>query len=87
MISDRGTEYVNAGIHLLSTNMRIKRSIRMPYHPTSNENTERCHRLLNAILDKGVQGRMHSEWEDVLPVALFAMKTGITVSSRYTPIC
>ena len=85
MISDRGTEYVNAAIDLLSTKMKIKRSITTPYHPASNGKTERCHRFLNDILAKGVQDRMHSEWEDVLPAALFAMRTSVNVSSRYTP--
>ena len=85
MISDRGSEYVNAAIDLLSTKMKIKRSITTPYHPAGNGKTERCHRFLNDILAKGVQGKLHSEWEDVLPAALFAMRTCVNDSSKYTP--
>ena len=65
--SDRGTEYVNEAIDLLSTKMKIKRNITTPYHPAGNGMTERCRRFLNDILAKGVQDKLHSEWEDVLP--------------------
>ena len=65
IISDRGTKYVNAAIDLWSTKMKIKHSITMPYHPVSNGKLERCHRFQNDILTKGVQDKMHSEWEDV----------------------
>ena len=75
IISDRGTEYVNEAIDLLSTKMKIKRNITTPYHPAGNGKTERCHRFLNDILAKGVQDKLHSEWEDVLPGALLAMRT------------
>ena len=36
---------------------------------------ERCHRFLNDILAKGVQDKLHSEWEDVLSGALLAKRT------------
>ena len=85
IISDRGTEYVNEAIDLLSTKMKIKRNITTPYHPAGNGKTERCHRFLNDILAKGVQDKLHSEWEDVLPGALLAMRTCVNESSKYTP--
>ena len=85
IISDRGTEYVNEAIDLLSTKMNIKRNITTPYHPAGNGKTERCHRFLNNILAKGVQDKLHSEWEDVLPSALLAMRTCVNESSKYTP--
>ena len=70
LISDRGMEYTAAIIDELSTIMKIKRNITAPYHPASNGKTERCHRFLNDILAKGLQGKSHDEWEDVLPAAL-----------------
>ena len=85
MISDPGTGYVNTAINLLSTKMKIRRSITTPYHTASNGKTERCHRFLNDILAKGVQDRMHSDWKYILPAALFTMRTSVNVSSIYTP--
>ena len=84
IISDRGTEYVNEAIDLLSTKMNIKRNITTSYHPAGNGKTERCHRFLNDTLAKGVH-KLHSEWEDVLPDALLAMRTCVNESSKYTP--
>ena len=85
IVSDRGTEYVNTAIDLLCTELHIKRSITTPYHPAANGKTERCHRFLNDIIAKSVQHRTHSEWEEVLPNALLAMRTCVNDSSKYTP--
>jgi len=85
LISDRGTEYVNRAIDLLSTSMKIKRKVTTPYHPAGNGKTERSHRFLNDIIAKGLQGRMHDEWEHLVPAALFAMRTSVNDSTRYTP--
>ena len=85
IISDRGTEYVNKAIALLSTKMKFKRNIMTPYQPAGNGKTERCHRFLNDILAKGVQDKLHSECEDVLPGALLAMRTCVNESRKYTP--
>ena len=62
--------------------MKITRNITTPYHPAGNGKTERCHRFLNDILAKGVQDKLHSEWEDVLPGALLAMRTCVNESSK-----
>ena len=85
LISDRGTEYVNSAIDLLSTQLKIKRKVTTPYHPSGNGKTERCHRFLNDILAKGLQDRSHDEWEDIVPGALFAMRTCVNDSTKYTP--
>ena len=65
--------------------MKIIRNITTPYHPADNGKAERCHGFLNDILAKGVQDKLHSEWEDVLPSALLAMRTCVNESSKYTP--
>ena len=85
LVSDRGTEYVNSAIDLLSTSMKIKRKVTTPYHPQGNSRTERFHRFLNDIIAKGLQGRMHDEWEQIVPMALFAVRTSVNDSSRFTP--
>ena len=85
LISDRGAEYVNTIIDELSTKMKIKRHITSPYAPSSNGKTERCHRFLNDIIAKGLQGKPHDEWEEMLPAALFAMRTCVNESTKYTP--
>ena len=82
---DRGTEYVNKAIDLLSTKMKIKQNIMTPYHPAGNSKTERCHRFLNYILAKGVQDKLLSEWEYLLSGALLAMRNCVNESSEYTP--
>ena len=85
LISDRGSEYVNNAIDLLSTKMKINRRIGSAYHPEFNGRTERCHRFLNDIIAKGLQNKDHSEWEEVLPCALFAMRTCVNDSTKYCP--
>ena len=85
LVSDRGTEYVNGAIDYLSTTMKIKRNVTTPYHPAGNGKTERCHRFLNDIIAKGIQDRLHTEWEDMIPGALFAMRTCVNESTKYTP--
>ena len=65
--------------------MKIKRHITSPHAPSSNGKTERCHRFLNDIIAKGLQGKPHDEWEEMLPAALFAMRTCVNESTKYTP--
>ena len=85
LVSDNGSEFRNQAIDLVSNYMRINRNLSSPYHPEGNGRTERSHRFLNDIISKGVQGRLHSEWEQMLPAALFAMRTSVNDSTRYTP--
>ena len=63
LVSDNGSEFCNQAIDLVSNYMRINRNLSSPYHPEGNGRTERSHRFLNDIISKGVQGRLHSEWE------------------------
>ena len=85
LISDRGTEYVNQAIDMLSSKMKVNRKVTTAYHPSGNGKTERSHRFLNDIIAKSLQGRMHEEWEQVVPAALFAMRTSVNESTKFTP--
>ena len=52
IISDRGTEFVNAVIEYLIQKMRIAHIKTSAYHPQSNGKTERFHRYMNDSLAK-----------------------------------
>ena len=84
-MSDRGSEYVNTAIDLISTKMKINRRIGSTYHPEFSSRTERCHRCLNDIIAKGIQNKNHSEWKEVFPCALFAMRPCVNDSTQYLP--
>ena len=85
MVSDRGLEYINEILDLLFTKMRIKWKVTTPYHPNGNGKCERVHRFINDIIAKGLQDRSHTEWDELVQPALFAIRTCVHDSSRYTP--
>ena len=85
LISDRGTEFCNQILEGLAKTFQIERRLTTPYHPAGNGRTERIHRFLGDIIAKGVQDELHNEWEDMLPSALFAIRTSINTSTRYSP--
>ena len=86
ILSDLGTEYQNALIDELSSIMRIERRTTTAFHPEGNALVERAHATLNSIIAKGLQEcRDHSQWEKLVPGALFAMRTSIQESRKFTP--
>ena len=84
MVSDRGSEFCNAAIDLLTTQLKIKRIVTSPFHPASNGRTEIKHKTLNDLMAKALQQKSHSDWEDVLAPALFAMRTCIGESTKFS---
>ena len=81
IISDQGTEFCNSVISSLSKELNIQRSKTSPYHPQSNGKTERFHRIMNDILAKTDR----NEWDLALPYALFAYRTTVNETTKYTP--
>ena len=81
IISDQGTEFCNAVISSLSAEMNIQRIKTSPYHPQSNGKTERFHRVMNDILAKTDR----NEWDVALPCALFAYRTTVNETTKFTP--
>ena len=85
MISDNGTEYVNAIIDSLSKELNIHRITCSPYHPQSNGKTERFHRVLKAILAKSLESSDQRNWDLYIPMALSAYRTSVNDSTHFTP--
>ena len=84
ILSDNGTEFVNAVISYLTEKMRISHVKILPYRPQSNARTERMHRFMNDVLAKYVVNDPTS-WDQYVPAMLMAYRTSVQSSNRYSP--
>ena len=84
LLSDLGTEFCNDVINILSRKMGIVRAKTTPYHPQTNGKVERLHRVINDIIAKRV-AENQLDWHKHLPAALFAIRTSVHTSSRFSP--
>ena len=72
---------VSAAVHTLCG---VKQRITSAYHPKSNGLTERNNRTIQCGMLRILEGRQE-EWPKVLPGVLFAYRTSVQESTRYTP--
>ena len=85
--SDRGTQFQSEKFQEFCFSRGIGLSRTSPYHPKGNGQNERY----NGVIWKSVQCLLHSEdrkgsaWEDLLPGALYALRTLINTVTRETP--
>ena len=84
IISDQGTEFCNAVIDSLSTELNIQRIRTSPYHPQSNGKTERFNRVLNDIISKYVSPGQQ-DWDAYIQTALMAYRMSPNSTTRFTP--
>ena len=84
LLSDRGTEFVNAVVSYLLEKMKVCHLKTSPYHPQTNGKTERFHRFMNDVLSKYVQ-QEHCLWDRYLPGMLMAYRTSVNDTTRHTP--
>ena len=85
LISDQGTEYVNAVIEMLSAELNIHRIQTSAFHPASNGKCELSHKSLNNILAKSLDGQDQRNWDKHLPAALLAHRTSVSEATKMTP--
>lgn len=84
IISDRGTEFVNAVISCLTEQMRVSHIRTSPYHPQSNGKTERFHRYVNDSLAKYSHKEPH-DWDKYIPSMLMAYRTITNETTEKSP--
>ena len=84
MISDRGTEFVNAVIGYIIEKMRIAHIKTSPYHPQSNGKTERFHRYMNDSLAK-YSHKEPNDWDKYIPAMLMAYRTITNETTEKSP--
>ena len=81
--SDRGTQFTGDLLSDVASTLSIKHTHTPAYNPKSNP-VERAHRTLGAALTALVEGQPN-RWEEVLPQALFAMRTTPCRSTGFAP--
>jgi hypothetical protein len=64
--------------------LRIRITGTTPYNPKSNTQVERIHKDLHGIL-KGLMGDNFTMWEELLPQALFSIRTAICRTTGLAP--
>lgn len=84
VITDQGREFVNSIneelMSLTGTNHRITSA----YHPQSNGLVERFNQTLQNSLRK-CSLKSSDDWDSLLPSVLFAIRTSVQKSTKYTP--
>jgi len=84
ILSDRGKAFTGKVLTLLSKMCGIEQKFTAGYHPQTNGLTERFNRTLEEMLSKFVNPQL-SNWDELLPSALFAYNTSVHSSTGYSP--
>ena len=84
IISDNGTEYVNAIVELLLKRLKVAHIRTSVANPQGNSKCERSHRVFNDIIAKYAY-LDHKSWPKYIPAVLMAMRTSVHDSTRFTP--
>ena len=79
LLSDNGTEFINAMVQEVCKVLNIYRVRTSPYQPQSNGKLERLHRVWNDIASKSMQDPQ--SWDEMIPSALLALRTAIHETS------
>jgi transposase InsO family protein len=81
MTSDRGVEFNNQLIRILTETYNIKHITTTAYHPQGNGQVERMNRTIKNILSKLSKGE---NWDHYLDSAIFAVNTSRSESTKFT---
>jgi Integrase zinc binding domain len=85
LLSDRGTSFVNSVVKSLCDTMKTAHVLTTAYHPQTNGLTERFNKTLCETLAKYVIQNDNLEWDQFVPSALFAYRTKIQKSTKFSP--
>lgn len=83
VLTDNGSVFVAKLTQFLLKALGVRHIKISPYHPQSNSMLERWHRVLKTIITKTCQE--DKQWEDVLPVALFACRDAPHAATGLSP--
>ena len=84
ILSDKGGEFKNAVMETLQKDLRLKGISTSGYAPQTNGKVERFHRTLGNMLSFLVS-REEDDWDENLPLAIFAYNTQVHSATGYTP--
>ena len=84
MISDQGREFINQVNHILLTYFKTEHRICTAYHPQTNGMVERFNQTLQRSLIK-LSNKEQSNWDEYIDGVLFAYRTSVHKSTKYTP--
>ncbi len=83
--SDRGPQFTSQFFLDLGKTLGIQITDTTGYNPKGNGQVERMHRDLGAIMRAALRDDPNASWEDVLPQALFALRTAVCRSTGLAP--
>ena len=84
ILTDQGTEFVNAIITALTSKLRIKHTLTSAYHPRTNGLTERFNQTLIESLKKLTENNQ-LDWNKWLPYVALAYRSRINSVTKYSP--
>jgi transposase InsO family protein len=88
LVSDQGSEFVAEVLRTVTAALGVHHFTTTPYHPQANGLEERAHKTLEATIALlgQEQAKGAGEWAELLPQALFAMRTLVHRGTRHTPM-
>jgi transposase InsO family protein len=84
LLSDRGTEFLSNMMQEVCKICDIKKKNTTAYHPMCNGLTERFNKVLGTMLGIYIQ-QFGKEWDAALPFLLFAYRSSIQSSLKFSP--
>ncbi|KHJ42527.1 hypothetical protein D918_07449 [Trichuris suis] len=84
LITDQGTVFTSHMVKGVLAQLKVQHGMASGGHPQSNGLVERANRTLSSILAAYVNSR-HSNWDDFVPYAMFAMNTMDQWSTKISP--
>ena len=84
LISDRDPRFTSAFWRAFCSRLQLKPRFSTAFHPQTDGQTERTNRVLEEVLRHFIDGD-HKAWEDLLPLAAFAMNNAKSSSTGETP--
>lgn len=83
LISDQGREFVNELNEQLFTMTGTNHRIGSAYHPQTNGMVERLNQTIQNLVKKSC--KKTQDWDLMLPTVLFAIRTSVQKSTKYSP--
>ena len=84
LLSDRGSNFTSKLMQSICKLLGVKRILSSPRHPQANGRVERLHSTIGNILSQFVDSSQRN-WDEVLPLALFAIRSSVNRSTGDTP--
>jgi len=84
LISDRDTRFTSGFWRSFCKHLGMQPRYSTAFHPQTDGQTERTNRVLEEVLRHFIDGE-HKQWEELLPLAAFAMNNAKSSSTGETP--